>query len=99
MNIGELENRVRLLAGDPNGLIYSEAQLVLWINDAIKECAVGNGLLQKTAASNMVVGTDTYVLPTDILKLHSVIVDSEKIKVYTFQEWEELNAGWGPSNP
>ena len=95
MLASEIISRARLIAGDSNSLQVTDAQILLWLDDAIKEIVISNQLCQKTATQNLVVGTDTYTLPADIFKLHSVLVNAEKIPVYSLQEWEARNAGYG----
>ncbi len=89
--------RVRATAGDTNVLQFSDATVLTWINDGIKECAVGNNLLQKRASSTTVIGTEAYNLPTDILRLHSVKVDGVKLPIYTLNEYEEYIGDRDPS--
>lgn len=93
MLVSDIIGRVRRTVGDITVYQATDTAILSWIVDGIRECAIANTLLQKTATSNLVVGTNEYSLPTDILKLHSVWVDSVKIRMLTLQEWEELNAG------
>lgn len=93
MFYSDIIRRVRNAAGDINVLQFTDAMLTDWINDAVRECAIQNTLLQKTATQNTVVGQQEYNLPTDILKLHSIHVNGEKMKIMTQQEWEELSGG------
>jgi hypothetical protein len=76
------------MASDNDSIQFSDGDLVNWINDGIRECAIENNLLQKGANSNLVVGTTAYAIPTDILKLHSVKVDEQKIKILNLAEFE-----------
>lgn len=89
MLVSDVILRVRNIAGDTAALQFTDATLITWINDGIRECAVVNNLLQKRATQLSVVGTDSYNLPTDILKLHSVKYDDRKLPVLTLQEFEE----------
>lgn len=95
----QIIRRVRNVAGDINVLQFTPEMLVDWINDAVRECAIENGLLQKTATQNTVVNQQEYNLPADILKLFSILVNGEKIAVSTLQEWEELSAGQPTGTP
>lgn len=88
MKVSEIISRVRSIAGDTNVLQFTDNTALDWINDGVRECAKDNQLLQKTATQNLVVGTIAYTLPTDILKLHSVKVDGQKIRVLTLAEFE-----------
>lgn len=96
MLLSDVIRRVRNSAGDINALQFTDTMLYDWVNDAIKECALQNQLFQKSATQNTVAGTADYSLPTDIFKLHSVVVNSAKLPVLTLQQWEELNAGPNP---
>lgn len=89
MLVSDIVTRVRAIAGDSNSVQFTDATIITWLNDAQKIAAEKNQLLQKTASSNTVVGTSTYNLPADILKLHSVWYDGAKLPVYTFKEAEE----------
>lgn len=95
MLVSEIITRVRNTAGDLNVLQFTDDQLLLWINDAVREIAVENKLSQKTASLSCISGQQGYALPDDILKMHSVYVDGEKIQVSTLQEWETLFSGGG----
>jgi hypothetical protein len=95
MLVSDVITRVRDTIGDLDAIQVSNDMLINWMNDGIRECAVGNNLLQKRASQSTVVGTVDYEMPTDILKLYSVYVDNEKLQVMTLQEFEELNHGYG----
>lgn len=89
MNVGELISRARIIVGDTDVNQFTDEQCYDWINDATKECASQNQLLQKTATSTVVQGQSAYNLPTDILKLHSVKYNSGKIRILTQQEADQ----------
>lgn len=90
MKVQDIITRVRNIAGDIDVLQFTNDQLVDWINDGVRECAVQNNLLQKRATQNLVVGTTDYNLPADILKLHSVKIDGEKIRIQTLEEFDQF---------
>lgn len=89
MKYFDIVTRVRNSAGDSQSLQFTNAMLVDWINDGIRECAVDNNLLQKTATSATVANQSQYDLPSDVLKMYSVYVDETKIRNVTLQEWEQ----------
>ena len=92
MLVADISRRVRSAAGDLSVLQFTEDTLVDWINDGVRECVIENYLLQARATSDTVANQSEYVLPTDILKLHSVYVDGYKLTVQTLEEWEQTNA-------
>ncbi len=93
MKVGQILTQIRNLVGDPNKVMFSDDTLGAWIDNGIRECIVQNNLCQKSATSNLVAGTTDYSLPTDIFKLHSIMVDGDKIPVYTLEEWQQRNQG------
>jgi len=95
----EIIRRVRQTAGDVLVLQFTDDMLVDWINDGVREVALENNLLQKTATSSTVIGVSQVTLPTDIMKLYSVQVDNEKIRILSYQEFEELSAGAPSGQP
>lgn len=105
MIISAAITRVRDIAGDASALQFTDDQIVNWMNDGIRECAIINNLLQKRSSLPSIANTPDYNLPTDILKLHSVKYDNTKIPVLTLQEFDEQYVGVGantsvsPGNP
>lgn len=89
MIVQDVINRVRRTVGDVDVLQFADADVYVWINDSAKECAQDNNLLQKTATTVVVNGTSDYNLPADILKLHSVRYDDQKINVLTMEEFDK----------
>lgn len=88
MLVSDVITRVRRAAGDEDVLQFSDDDIMRWINDGVRECAVENDLLQKTATSTVTSGVDEYALPTDILRLHSVKYDNQRLPVLTLEEFD-----------
>lgn len=97
MLVSDCITRVRNLAGDTSSLQFTDAQILDWINDGIRECAVQNNLLQKRASQNTVASQSDYTLPADILKLHSIKWDAMKLPVLTLEQFDEQYSGIGPN--
>lgn len=91
MKLIDIKTRVRQIVGDVGANQFSDATLVGWINDGIRECAVVNQLLQKRATSTLTVGTTDYTLPTDILKLYTIVVSGSRIDVLSLAQWQKQN--------
>lgn len=89
MLVSDIITRVRNIAGDVDVLQFTDADIMRWINDGMRECAMDNDLLQKTATTTVTSGTSEYALPTDILRLHSVKYDNQKLPVLTLEEFDE----------
>jgi hypothetical protein len=100
MQVADVVRRVRESAGDIAVLQFSNAVLTDWINDAIRECVIENNLLQARATTSTVASQADYTLPTDIFKLHSVVLEGYKLEVLTLEQWQERNAsGSGATIP
>lgn len=93
MKVSEIITRVRDTAGDTNVLQFTDATLVNWINDGVRECAVDNNLLQKRASQTVASGAASAVLPADILKIHSIKANGQKLKIMTLDEFDRETDG------
>jgi hypothetical protein len=89
MIVADIIKRVRDIAGDTDVLQFTDATLRDWINEGMRQCAIDNDLSQKTITQNTVVGTGSYSLPTDIVKIHSIKYDNEKLPILTKEEFDE----------
>lgn len=86
MLVSEIATRVKRQFGDEAGAQITDADIIRWINDAQREIAVANDLLQTTATTAAVVGQDQYSLPPDVLTLRSVRFAGNKLKLLTAEE-------------
>lgn len=89
MLVSEITTRVRNIAGDTNVLQFTDAMVIDWINDGVRECALQNLLLQKSASQSTAVGVGNVALPADIMKMHSVSFNGSQLKGLTLQEFEQ----------
>lgn len=89
MNYQEIITAVRDVAGDTNVLQFTDSTLKRWIEQGMREACIQNNLLQISANTPTVAGTYQYVLPADILKLHSVKYNNSKVRILTLEEFDE----------
>jgi hypothetical protein len=101
MQVSQIISALRTIISDKDQLQVTDAEVMVWINAAMREVAVDNELLQSTATSTTVVNTGSYSVPTDILKLHSVKYNNQKLPVLSRKEAEEHldNSGTAVGNP
>lgn len=85
-----IADRVKRQFGDEAGSQITDADIVRWINDAQRDIALANNLLQIKANTATVAGQADYSLPTDILTLHSVTYKGDKLTGLSLQESNEL---------
>lgn len=95
MNVGEIALRVKRQFGDEEGAQIRNDDIIRWINDAQRDLAVSNDLLQTTATTPIIAGQDQYFLPPDILTLRSVRVFGRKLEVLSAEQAAE----WTPNTP
>lgn len=94
MKVSDIITRVRNIAGDTQQIQFSDASVVDWINDGVRECAIANNLLQKRATQASVANQGDYDLPPDLLKLHSVKYNQGKLRILTLEEFDaQANEG------
>lgn len=91
-------DRVRKIAGDVDVLQFTNDDIVTWINDATRECASNNNLLQVSATTATVAGTTDYNLPADILRLHSVRYDGVKLDILSLSEFDKFVDEYGSTD-
>lgn len=90
MNVGEIALRVKRQFGDEAGAQITDADIIRWINDAQREIAHHNSLLQTVATTAVVNGQDQYTLPPDMLTLRSVRYAGRKLQFMTPEESSEI---------
>ena len=90
LKVSDIAIRVKRQFGDEDGAQITDADILRWINDAMRDIALRNNLLEVKAATATVAGTQDYALPTDLLTLHSVRYGTNKLKSLSLQEADEF---------
>lgn len=101
MITSDVITRVRRTFGDEAAVQVQDADVIRWINDAQVEIVKKNdAALQKTATVDLVAGTSTYALPTDLLILRSLRYKFPDMEAYarlsykSIQQFDEEIDGW-----
>ena len=89
MNVLEIATRVKRQFGDESNVQVTDPDILRWINDAQREIASNNELLQTVATTAVVPGQREYTLPPDILLLRSVHYKGMKLRPLNSREAEE----------
>jgi hypothetical protein len=92
MLVSDIFARVRTQFSDEAGIQLTDAIIMRWINDAMRDIAINNNLLQVRATTPSVVGQDEYGTPTGMLTLHTVRYDGLKLKKISVQEADQTIA-------
>jgi hypothetical protein len=99
MLVSEIATRVKRQFGDESGAQITDADILRWVNDAQREIAVNNSLLQTIATSSIVAGNSQFSLPPDLLTLHSVILEGRKLNEISSKDIEEYFADTSVGEP
>lgn len=89
MNGHDVINRVIRQFGDESGVQITTIDIIRWINDAQKEIAYQNDLLQAVGTMSSVLGTSEYTFPTDMLSMRSMYYKNKKLRFMSRQEFDE----------
>lgn len=99
MNVSEVSTRVKIQFGDESGVQIDDNRIIGWINDALREFAVQNKLFQTRAVVTMTPGLQAYLLPDNLLRLHSVKIDYKNLTEKSIVEIDEvIETADNPSN-
>lgn len=90
MLVSDIATRVKRQFGDEVGAEITDVDIIRWVNDAQKEIAIKNDLLQIKATLTTVVGTAEYSLPTGILTLRSVKYQGRGLNAMTLKEADDF---------
>ncbi len=101
MIVSDIKTRVKRLFGDEAGVQLTDADIVRAINDSQLEIVKRNeSLLEKTATTSSVAGTQEYALPTDLLIFKFLMwkgtgdTSYQKLKGLSTSEFNEYIDGW-----
>jgi hypothetical protein len=90
VNVADIKMRAKRSFGDEASVQLFDADIIRWINDAMKEIAQQNDLLETLATTVLVVGTAEYTFPTDMLTLRAIRVGNKKLEFLTLQQADEF---------
>ena len=89
LRVSDIIARVERQFGDEANIQVEDADIIRWINDAQRELALHNNLLQARAVAGVVKGQAEYTLPLDILTVRSIRHNGQKLQPMSAQEAEE----------
>lgn len=92
MLASEIATRVKRQFGDEADIQIKDEDILRWINDAQREIASANDLLQTVATTAVVANQREYTLPANILLLRSVHYQGQKLRPLNSREAEEYLA-------
>jgi hypothetical protein len=71
--------------GDESGVQITIADITRWTNQAQMEIINKNPIIQATAVSNSVIGTQTYAYPTDLIEVNSIMFNGNILTPTSFE--------------
>jgi hypothetical protein len=90
LTVQEILTRVQRAFGDEAQAQLTNADVIRWINDAMREIANNNNLLQVKATANTTVNVSAYALPAGIARLHSVRFRGLALQAISLEQADEL---------
>jgi len=90
MLVSDVGKRVKRQFGDDVGAQIDDSDVLRWCNDAQKEIALQNKLMQTISSSSTVIDTYEYTLPTDLLALRAVRYNKVKLTMTTMDELDTI---------
>lgn len=90
LTVAQISLHVKRQFGDEAGAQITDADVIRWVNDAQRELALNNNLLQVRATTTLVATQTEYSLPTDILTLHSIKFKGVSLMGISLQEADAL---------
>lgn len=86
MNLGEIKTRVKRQFGDESSVQVTDDDIVRWVNDAQREIAQQNDLLETVSTTTITTSQSEYTLPSDILTLRALRYNNLKLDALTQEE-------------
>jgi hypothetical protein len=80
MNLGDIKIRIKRQFGDESGVQVTDDDIIRWTNDAMREIAQANDLLETISTTPSVMGQAEYTLPADILTLRAIRYGEKKLE-------------------
>lgn len=86
MLVSEIATRVKRQFGDEAGAQITDADIIRWTNDAQREIALHNDLLQATGTTALLANQDQYTLPADVLNLQALKIGTRRLTFMTKED-------------
>jgi len=90
LSVAEITTRVQRQFGDEANSQITQADIIRWINDAMREITHRNKLLQVRAITDTLPNVKTYALPTDISRLYSIKYNGIQLTSLSMAEVDNL---------
>lgn len=101
MLVSDILTRVKRQFGDESGVQVTDADIIRWVNDGMRQIVQTNeGLLEKSATADLVEDQQEYTLPTDLLILKVISCKTSGESSYTplrgmsFIDFNQRIDGW-----
>ena len=93
MNVADIKRRVTNILGDDAKLIFEDADLVDFMNDAQVDICRKTDILRGTSVINVIGGTEFYPLPIDFIEIQRATYNGNKLYKTTWQEIDLFDPG------
>lgn len=90
LTVAEIAIRVKRQFGDEVGSQITNDDVIRWINDAQRDIAIKNNLLQVKATNDILTGQSDYPVPENILDFHSIKYNGTVLTGLSIQEADDF---------
>lgn len=90
LTVSDIFIRVQRQFGDETSAQVTVDDVTRWVNDAMREIAIKNDLLQVKGSQDATASTIAYTLPVDIAKLQSVKYKGISLRSSSLQQIDEM---------
>jgi hypothetical protein len=97
MLVSDVVTRVLHQFGDEASVQISEADIIRYINDGIREIVTRNDIGQNTGTINSVVDEDEYTVPVDLMSMRTLYYDNTRLKFLSKAEFDEYIIAQDPN--
>jgi hypothetical protein len=95
LQVQDVKTRVKRTFGDEAGVQVTDADILMWINDAQRNIVRDNdNVLPTVGTANVVAGQNNYTLPSDLYRVHTVKWNGYNLKSLSWQDFNTKFQGW-----
>lgn len=93
LRLADVIAEVKTQFGDTSGTELTDAMIARWTNQAQIEIVSQNPFLKATATQNTVAGTQTFILPSDVLQVETLQFDGVILENMSFEQYNTKYRG------
>lgn len=96
--VSEVITHIKRQFGDESGVQVTDDDIIRWINQGQEEIFRRSEPVKSEAVTDMTSGVTNYTMPSDVLKVQSLLVNNKPLERKSYQEAEEYILYNDPDN-